>query len=269
MVFTTGFLFEERKRYTAILEEKVKEEIEKNRQQQLFLLQQSRFAQMGELIAMIAHQWRQPLNNLSLSNQLLILKYQNNKLNDTVVEDFKESSQKLIHFMSTTIDDFRNFFSPEVDKSTFILNDVIKNIFNMIEEIYHKEAITLHYHAQKEYTVSGYKNRLSQAILNLITNAKDALIENDTKDKQIWITLKEKEDKIILQVKDNGGGISEDIMMKIFDPYFSTKNKKNGTGLGLYMAKIIIEEHMQAKIEVQNYSQGAIFSIVFQKNDNT
>ncbi len=261
MVFTAGFLFEERKAYEKALAQRVTEETRKNREQQLLMLHQSRFAQMGELIAMIAHQWRQPLNNLSLLNQLLVLKYEQKRLKEENVAQFKNESKKLIEFMSTTIDDFRNFFKPEAQKSEFVLNETVENIFQMIEEIYRREKITLYFSAQKEYRLTGYKNALSQAILNILNNARDALIEKEASDRKIWIEITAEEEEIVLTIQDNGGGIPHEIISRIFDPYFSTKAEKNGTGLGLYMSRIIIEEQLRGSIDVTNSEKGARFTI--------
>jgi len=264
IVLIVGVLFEERKEYEHGLEEKIAFEVNKNREQQLMMIQQSRLAQMGEMINMIAHQWRQPLNNLSLVNQILILKYNKGKLDREAIEYFELNSQKQINFMSTTIDDFRDFFRAEKIKIEFNIVDVINNILNMtnpIYESYHIE-ITFHKEEDKNYLSLGYPNALAQAIINIINNAKDALIELDSSvKKKIDIILKNEDGIINLIIKDNAGGIPQDIIENIFNPYFSTKKEKNGTGLGLYMSKRIIEEQMNAKISVSNDIDGAIFTI--------
>ena len=245
------------------LETRVEEEVEKNKQQQLLMLQQNRLAQMGEMISMIAHQWRQPLNTLAILNQTLVLKYRRGKLDDTLIETFKENSKKQISQMSNTIDDFRDFFKPEKEKIEFCINDVMHHVLEILKPVLEINSITILFEEEGRLSIIGYPNELGQAILNLISNAKDALLENDVQDKQISIALKKTDTAIELLVGDNAGGIPEEIMDKIFDPYFSTKVEKNGTGLGLYMTKMIIEEHMGAVLSISNDDRGAVFKICF------
>ncbi len=247
------------------LKNKVKEEIEKNKQQQLMMLQQSRLAQMGEMISMIAHQWRQPLNSLAMLNQSIVLKFSRGKLNKEFAEYFKTNSNKQIQNMSKTIDDFRDFFKPEKEKVEFIINNVISDTLEMVKPIFSQNKIDINFDANKEFKTIGYPNELGQAILNIVNNAQDALIENNIENKQTTIKLKKNDTNIILTISDNAGGIPQNIIDKIFDPYFSTKDEKNGTGLGLYMTKIIIEEHMNGKIKVENINNGAKFSIILNK----
>jgi len=268
IVWLFGILFEERKRHESELKETIRKEVEKNKEQQLFMLQQNRLAQMGELISMIAHQWRQPLNNLSLINQLIIAKYQKDKLDDNIMEYFKDNSKKQIDLMSNTINDFRNFFKNEDKKQDFSLNEVISNAMEMTEPIFNKHKVSVLFDVTKEYMAFGLSNSLIQVILNIINNAKDALIENDIEDKKVKINIIEDENTIIISIKDNAGGIDEGIIDKVFDPYFSTKHSKNGTGLGLYMSKMILEEQMQWKLKVCNTKDGANFKIIINTKDN-
>ena len=244
------------------LETRIKSEVEKNRQQQFLLLQQSRLVQMGEMISMIAHQWRQPLNILGMLNQTIVLKYKENKLNDETIDYFKNNSKLQITQMSETIDDFRNFFKPEKEKEEFYINEVILKTIDMVNPIFKNEGIHINQEINIEPKMIGYPNELGQAILNIINNAKDALIEKNVKEKTITISLVQNENHPTLTICDNAGGIPEEIIDKIFDPYFSTK-EKSGTGIGLYMTKIIMEEHMDAKIDVTNNTKGAVFTVIF------
>ncbi len=246
-----------------ILNKRVKKEVEKNRQQQLFMLQQSRLAQMGEMISMIAHQWRQPLNSLSTLIQSSILKYKIGKIDDEYIEYFDKSSKNLIQNMSQTIDDFRNFFKPEKQKTEFILNEVVLNVLNMIDMTLEELNIKVEFIHHDNLKISGYPNEFGQVILNIINNAKDAILEKNIKNGKIIIELKKDERGIFLTISDNAGGIPSHIIDKIFDPYFSTKDEKNGTGLGLYMSKLIIEEHMDGILRVSNEEKGANFTIIF------
>lgn len=243
------------------LASKIVDEGKKNEEQQLLMLHQSRFAQMGEMIAMIAHQWRQPLNNLSIINQTIILKYKRDKLNKELMEKFGTNSMKQIQLMSNTIDDFRNFFMPRKEKSDFCVNDVLSNTLDIINPIISKENIQIHFNKKNTYPTYGYKNELGQVFLNIISNSKDALLSKEIKDKNIFVDTKLVKNTIEITFNDNAGGIDESILGKIFDPYFSTKSGKNGTGLGLYMSKIIIEEHMKGKIDISNNKKGALFTI--------
>jgi signal transduction histidine kinase len=261
VVFIAGALFEEKEQKALSLHETIAEEIEKNKEQQLLMLQQNRLAQMGEMISMIAHQWRQPLNLLSLVNQTIIYKYETNKLDDTVIRNFKEKSSTVIQQMSSTIDDFRNFFKPEKEKTLFCINDVIDHVYDITEPIYRQKNIIMKHETEELYYTFGYPNELGQCILNIVNNAQDALVDCDKKEKRIIITLKKEKREIILSIIDNAGGIPSNIMHKVFDPYFSTKVEKNGTGLGLYISKIIIDEHMQGKLTVSNTQYGACFQI--------
>ncbi len=246
-----------------ILNKRVKKEVEKNKQQQLFMLQQSKLAQMGEMISMIAHQWRQPLNTLSTLIQSLILKYKIGKIDDEYIEYFDKSSKNLIQNMSQTIDDFRNFFKPEKQKTEFILNEIILNILHMIDIPLKESNIKVEFIHHDNLKILGYPNEFGQVVLNIINNAKDAILEKNIKDGKIIIELRKDERGIFLTIGDNAGGIPSNIIDKIFDPYFSTKDEKNGTGLGLYMSKLIIEEHMDGVLKVSNKGKGANFTIIF------
>jgi signal transduction histidine kinase len=238
------------------LEVKMQNEIEKNRKQQLLILQQNRLAQKGEMISMIAHQWRQPLNSLSLLHQTFVLKHKIGKVNEETLNDFNNTSKQLINQMSETIDDFRNFFQIDKSRVKFSIAEVISHAVSIIKPMLDKENIKI-YHKQSELYYEGFPNELGQAIINIINNAREALAHKDNGDKIIEICYEENNGKIKICISDNGEGIPEDIISQIFDPYFSTKHDKHGTGLGLYMSKIIIEEHMNGKIIANNLEEGA------------
>ncbi len=243
------------------LEKKVDEEIKKNEHQQLLLLRQSRLAQMGEMISMIAHQWRQPLNNLSIINQTLILKYKRKNITDKDIANFSTNSNQQIQNMSKVIDDFKNFFKPEKQKSIFDLNVVIDSALDMLKPIFDKLQINIIFEKNNNTSILGYSNEFRQAIINILTNAKDEFENINLSQKNIFIKIKKENPFIILSIEDNANGIKEDVINKIFDPYFSTKSEKNGTGIGLYMTKIIIEDHMNGEIQASNKNDGAVFTI--------
>jgi len=246
-----------------VVEQRVKEEVEKNKEQQLMVLYQNRLAQMGEVLNMVAHQWRQPLNNILLTNEVLVFKYEMNMVTDETIQEFQEESNMIIKEMSQTIDDFRDFFKPKKTSEIFSLNETINGVFDLSKQMLRQHGIVFRIVAEKNFLVSGHANELGQAILNIINNAKDALIDKEG-EKSIEITLLQQERKVELLISDNAGGIPSDIINRIFEPYFSTKENKNGTGLGLYMSKMIIEEHMKGELSVSNGTQGAIFRILLE-----
>jgi len=264
-----GTLLSDNKRKTTKLEELIEQEIEKNKEQQFHMLQQNRLSLQGEMISMIAHQWKQPLNNLSLIKQMLIMEYKQGKLNDEIIDEFNKESSRQIQQMSQTISDFTNFFSPEKKPKYFYLRDILYKSLSFLKPVLVNTNITVetNFEYKKPISLKGYPNELGQTIINILNNAKDALIENQIKDKRVYIEIKEEEKNIIITIEDNAGGIPTDIMPKIFDPYFSTKSK-NGTGLGLYMSKMIIEEHMHGHILVRNSDKGAVFEIQLPMQSN-
>lgn len=247
----------------ATLEMRITEEVEKNKKQQLLMLQQNRLAQMGEMISMIAHQWRQPLNSLSILNQTIQLKYKNKKLDDALMEEFKSGSKKQINQMSDTIDDFRDFFRPDKKKTDFCINDLLLDTVEIIKPILIQCNIQIVFNAKKQFYCNGYPNELAQAFINVINNAKDTLCEQMIENKHITLSLHAENNGLALYISDNAGGIPEEIIDKVFDPYFSTKEKRNGTGLGLYMSKMIIQRHDKSDLTVQNNHEGAVFKFLF------
>jgi len=241
-----------------ILQEKVKQEEHKNRINQELMQQQSRLAQMGEMLSMIAHQWRQPLSAITATTNSLELKAKMGKLDNESIEKSTKKIREFALHLSSTIDDFRNFFKPNKEKTVTDFEQIIDSVYSIIESTLVHKNISIEIIKNSTIDLYTYEGELKQVILNLIKNAEDALIENDIEDPKITITI----DANQLIVQDNAGGIPQYIMNKIFDPYFSTKLKKDGTGLGLYMSKTIIEEHCQGKIEVKNENGGAKFTII-------
>ena len=263
LVLLFGTLLSDMKNQAKKLKILVKKEIEKNREQQFHMLQQNRLSLKGEMISMIAHQWKQPLNNLSLINQMLIFQYEDGNLNNEAIKEFDKDSSKQIKQMSQTISDFTNFFSPEVNIREFYLKEVVQQSLDFLRPILVKEHIIIHLEMKCEtgILIQGFPNELGQMIINILNNAKDVLIERQIENPKIWVDAERVQNQIHLSIEDNGGGIPLNIMGKIFDPYFSTK-AKNGTGLGLYMSKMIIEEHMDGQLLVSNTDHGAKFEII-------
>ncbi len=238
------------------LEKRINTAIEKEKKHQLIMLQQSRLAQMGEAISMIAHQWKQPLNTLIFLNSTIIAKYKNNAITKEIMEQFEKRSGKIIFQMAQTVDNFRNFFKPEKEKTIFSLNETISESLEIMYPILQEKDISIIVNLGKDAKILGYKNEFGQAILNIINNSKDAFLERDIKNSKIIIT-KTVEDKItIITIKDNAGGIDKEILPNIFEPYFTTKERSGGDGIGLYMTKLIIERHMNGRIYVENVKDG-------------
>lgn len=237
------------------LEQEIKE-------QQAILTQQARLAAMGEMIGNIAHQWRQPINALGLIIQDIDEAYRYGELNQSYIESTSSKAMEQIRYMSNTIDDFRNFFNPDKDKKTFSLTKSIENAKNILRQGMYNSSIECKISIPEDLFIYGYRNEFSQVIFNLISNAKDALIANQPKTPQIKIFVKSSKNRAEIAVSDNGGGIPPDILPSIFDPYFTTKEEGKGTGIGLYMAKKIIEEHMDGLLRVHNTKDGACFTII-------
>ena len=247
------------------LEEKVQEEVKNNRQKDQQMIEQSRLAQMGEMISMIAHQWRQPLSAIGSISAALELKSKLNKLDNDMVLKQAHNISKNVQHLSSTINDFRDFFKPLKMKKDISFDDAIVSALNIVGSSIEDKSITVVKSLHSKECFSTYSNELKQVILNLLKNAEDILIEKNIQDPIITIITKDN----YLSIKDNGGGIPEGIMAKIFDPYFSTKLEKNGTGLGLYMSKTIIEEHCGGKLSVANDEDGAVFTIELKQDEQS
>ncbi len=241
----------------ASLKLKVRQEVAKNRKKDKQMMQQSRLAQMGEMISMIAHQWRQPLAAISSTSIGINIKAELGKLDrDTAIELSDKISSYAQH-LSATIDDFREFFKSNKEKRNTTYCELIKNVLDIVKVSIENQNIELIIIKNCKRTFYTYPNEIKQVILNLIKNAEDILLERRVKNPKITIETKDG----ILTISDNGGGIPTDIMDKIFDPYFSTKTKKDGTGLGLYMSKTIVDEHCGGELSVSNDEEGAVFKV--------
>ncbi|KAB7883027.1 transporter substrate-binding domain-containing protein [Poseidonibacter ostreae] len=243
------------------LDIKSKEETSKRKQQEQLLIQQSRLADMGEMISMIAHQWRQPLSAVSLIIQNIHLTYTFGKLDEKYLFVQTQKAKTLTEQMSKTINDFRDFFKPNKKKSNFSLHAAIQQTITLIDDSFRHNEIEIIRNLKDDVMVYGFSNELSQVILNILVNSKDALVENKTKNPYINIRLEKDTKYGKISISDNAGGIEHKILDKIFEPYFTTKESHNGTGLGLYMSKMIVEQNMHGKLSVENTPDGAKFCI--------
>ncbi len=243
------------------LEERIVNSLHEIRQKDQMLIQQSRQAAMGEMINNIAHQWRQPLNNLGLIIQNIKFSFELGQLTleELTVENAK--AMDTISFMSRTIDDFRNFFRNDKQKVVVSVIDLLNRALDLVSASFQHLNICMDVEVHDSVTAFGYPNEYSQVILNILNNAKDVFVERAVSAPCIRIRAFGEEGRSVVTIGDNGGGIDENIRARIFDPYFSTKEVGKGTGIGLYMSKVIIEQNMDGLLTAQNIEGGAEFRI--------
>lgn len=234
------------------LQERIDEEVKASRQKDRVMYQQARLASIGEMIQNIAHQWRQPLNSLVLLIQSFKSKFNHGKLTQEFIENQTQNALRIAHNMSETIENFRNFFHPNTEKTNFSIQKSIQDSIDILTPNLESKNIVTHIQSSEEIFAFGYENAFTQVILNLINNTCDALASSPSTQGIIEINLTKQDCFITIFFQDNAGGIKVDEIDKIFEPYFTTKHKSIGTGVGLYMAKQIIEDQMEGKISVQN-----------------
>lgn len=247
--------------YQKRLENEVAKAVEKIEQQNAHLLEQSKKALLGELVNFISHQLKQPLTAISATVQGTNEAFLHNELDEETMQQNKEVVMRNINFMSHSIDSLKNFYRPNKEKEPFSPAQSIQKLLFLIQKSLkpHDIDISLHQPDEKLF-IQSYENEFQQVILNLITNAKDALIQNNIPNPLVDITIRETQGAIGISIADNAGGIPEEHLPRIFENFFSTKGKL-GTGIGLYMSKLIIEESMDGKLDVKNSSDGAVFTI--------
>lgn len=249
------------------LEVRVREEVEKNREKDQFLVQKSKFIALGEMISNIAHQWRQPLNELSSVMMNIKMRYRKGLLDSEYMQKKGEDIDRLLEFMSQTIDDFRNFFIPDKKMKLFSIKEAVMRVLSIMESSLKDKNIKINLKIDKDVKIYGYRSEFEQVILNILSNAKYALMKNDIKNPEITISLEAENDGVIkLYIKDNGRGIKTKPIEKIFEPYFTTKDTSSGTGIGLYMSKLIIEKNMKGNLRAFNDEDGAVFCIKLDRN---
>lgn len=240
------------------LKKEVETHISENLKKDKILQEQSKLVAMGEMVGAIAHQWRQPLNALNINIQNLDDDYLDGLIDEDFINEFIYKQTKTINFMSKTIDDFRNFFRVDKIKKRFSIRGAIKNTILIQEASFKNYNIEVDI-IGLDFELTTLEGEFQQIILNIISNAKDAFIENRIVNPKITILLDTK--KVILS--DNAGGIPENIIDRIFEPYFTTKEEGKGTGIGLYMSKVIMEKNIGGLLSVKNIEGGAEFTILF------
>jgi len=240
------------------LELRVKDEIAKNEEKQKIMFWQSRLASLGQMLANIAHQWRQPLTQLNLNIYNMKKSFQERNEKDAM--NFYDETKKVIQNMSSTIDDFTNFFKPDKEKKYFSLGKSIDEAIVILDKIILNEKIDIKVNFE-DIEILGIPNELSQVIINLIQNSKDAFNSNNITKKEIEISTKKEDNFVLIKIQDNAGGIKEENMDKIFEPYFTTKHSSSGTGLGLFMSKMICEQGFNGTINLTNNKNGILLTI--------
>ena len=255
-------LYQYKQHLETIVEERTKELSEQN----LIMLRQSKLAQMGELISMIAHQWRQPLNILSLNVSKLEIESMLEQLDSGTTHQVLENMIEQIEYMSQTIDDFRAFFKADKEREKQSLHTLVDESMKLLEGGMKSRKITLENDVEGELEIDVFSNEFKQVLINIVNNAIDTISMRDVKDGKIRISSGLVEAGTAIYIQDNGHGIQGDDKERIFEPYFTTKSALNGTGLGLYISKIIIEDHHKGKLRFENSQNGALFTIVIPDN---
>ena len=243
------------------LETKVQEAISDVKKKDRAMLHQSRLARMGVMLSMIAHQWRQPLSKIASILMELETATKFKESSDEKVFSSIRQSNKQLFYMSNTIDDFRNFFKPDKEKIDFYIEVACLEAISLTHASITNIGIKLIKDINYNIKINGYEREFAQVILNLLSNAKDVLNERNIKEPKIFISIKKMKDEVLICVEDNARGVNEEHLELVFEPYFTTKGSLKGTGLGLYMSKMIIEKNMDGSLSLENTARGALFTI--------
>lgn len=252
---------EQLRRLNAGLEQRVTREVEKNLEKDRIMAHQARLAAMGEMLSNIAHQWRQPLNNVSLIVQNLRVEFEDGVLTADSCREYVEECVQALVYLSRTIGNFHEFFQPDSSRESFAPSQTASEAVSLVRVELESRGIAVTLLNECSSNVSGYKREFAQVLLNLIQNAKEAILSRQPADPRMEIVCSQRGDKGLVTVKDNGCGIPAEIMDRIFDPYFTTKFMSQGTGMGLYISKMIIEKHMGGRIAVSSNAAGTEVTI--------
>lgn len=249
------------------LEKRIEDEIKKNTKQQHMIMQQNKLAQMGEMIENIAHQWRQPLAQINSSIILIDAILEKHNFKDTLVENKLTEIESLTSYMSKTISDFKNFFNPNKKKTIFNVEEAIQKANDILKGLINSHHIQIEINIEKDLKINSYLGELQQVILIIINNSIDAFIHMNIHFPKILINAYTDNESLVIHIEDNALGINSDLLDKIFEPYFTTKHKVQGTGLGLYIAKLVVENSLLGFLSVENKQNGACFTIKIPKGE--
>ncbi|MBL4680596.1 MAG: sensor histidine kinase [Pseudomonadales bacterium] len=233
--------------------------IKEKEAQSKILIHQAKLASMGHMLENISHQWRQPLNRISVFMINMQTHIMDRYKDEKYLPDVLNQSQLQLEYMSNTLNDFTNFNKQSTDKENFSASSVVSNIHNIIGPTLEKNSILFETKIHNDFSMVSHPNELAQVILNLIQNAQDALVSREVEQPVIAVII----DKKRISIQDNAGGIADEIVQQIFEPYFTTNAKTSSLGLGLYMSKIILEKYCNAKIELNQNKQCTSFNICF------
>jgi signal transduction histidine kinase len=250
------------------LERRVEEEVRINREKDIMLIQQNRQAALGEMLDHIAHQWKQPLNSISLTIQAMEETASDGELTDELVEETVSKIMALLDHMAQTIDVFRGFYRPDKEKRVFSIKDSVDQALAFIAPAFRFHSIAVELDVDPGLTAFGYPKEYAQVLLNILANARDVFRARETEKPRVIIRAFAKDNKTVVTITDNAGGIAETIIDKIFDFYFTTNESGGGTGIGLYMSKNIIEKNMGGTLSAVNAEGGAKFRIELNMPEN-
>jgi len=259
---------EELDEYKNHLEHKVEEEIKKREEKEKMLLQQSKLAAMGEMMDAVAHQWKQPINIINMQVDMMGYDYEDKLIDQKYVDEFQQKVSSQVKHMTSTLNEFRSFFRPNKEESEFDIKAMVDKVLLLVKDEFIKNKIQINLNCEQNFDITGVENEFKHVLINILNNAKDALNENTVKDKKITITTKIEEGMNKIYILDNAGGIPEFIIDDIFDANVTSKAQSNGTGIGLYMSKLIVEKY-NGTIIVENdrKNNGALFTITFNNQD--
>lgn len=240
------------------LEHRIEEEVNLREANHTMYEQQAKMAAMGEMMDAAAHQWKQPLNALSMMGDMLKGDFQSGNVTQAYVDELTEDMQGQIEHMVNTLEEFRSFFRPTKEAKSFGIKRCIQSVMLLVNDEFLKNHINIHIQSDKEILIHGVENEFKHLVLNIINNAKDAFNERNIKDRDIYITFYNEDNHINLEIEDNAGGIPEDVIHDIFKPNVTTKDESKGTGIGLYMSMQIAQK-LGGSLSVNNTEKGACF----------
>ncbi|EJF07755.1 signal transduction histidine kinase [Thiovulum sp. ES] len=245
------------------LEDRVKEEVEKSRDKDRIIARQQRLSYIGEVLSSVAHHWRQPLNQLTLLIEDLNDGYKYGDLNQEYFEKNSEDMVKIVNYMSKTIDNFRDFFAPNEQETIFPVAEAIENALELYDLSIKHDSINIELDVDSNLKIKGFVNEFSRVVVSLVENSHDAILRNNIELPKIKISVTQKNDLVNVKIIDNAGGVSEEFIEKVFDPYSTIKNQTKGTGLGLFFCKVVVESHMNGNIGIENFENGIAVEMSF------